>query len=53
MRTELFDTARENWTLMFPMRIGLFDITSENWAFNVANEKWAFEILSSISILGL
>ena len=30
--------------LMLPIRIGFFDITSENWAFNVANENWAFDV---------
>ena len=29
---------------MLPIRIGFFDITSENWAFNVANENWVLDV---------
>ena len=25
---------------MLPIRIELFDVVNENWAFNVANENW-------------
>ena len=25
---------------MLPIRIELFDVANENWAFNVANENW-------------
>ena len=28
---------------MFPMRIELFDIVSEDRAFSIANENWAFD----------
>ena len=32
----------KNWTLMLPIRIGLFDVTNKNWVLNVANEKLGF-----------
>ena len=51
-----FNVANENWVLMLPMRIE-FWINKPPWVqtmgFDHGFESWAFQILSSISILGL
>ena len=36
----------KNWTLMLPIRIGLFDVTNKNWVLNVANEKLGFDVFN-------